>query len=153
MYPVREISTGTPPICPLVTRKYRSDVDVGVGRRAQDLRRRRALQRQRRDLLGDVFDLDLRPAAFWRSHRRLGSAAVQRYACSPSRATVPSSMTLPCSSHHGVYQTWPTVIRCASRVMMRSTRRVASGPLTRYLKSGEMSISAAALRMALYSCS
>ena len=35
-------------------------------------------------------------------------------------------------------------MRRASRVITRSTRRVASGPLTRYLKSGEMSISAAA---------
>ena len=40
-----------------------------------------------------------------------------------------------------------------SRVMIRSTRRAASGPVTRYLNSGETSISAAALRIALYSCS
>jgi hypothetical protein len=42
------------------------------------------------------------PSAFWRNQRRLGSAAVQRKVCSPSRETVPSSITLPCSSHHGV---------------------------------------------------
>ena len=42
------------------------------------------------------------PAAFRRNHRRLASAAVQRNACSPRRHTVPSSITLPCSSHHGV---------------------------------------------------
>jgi hypothetical protein len=38
-------------------------------------------------------------------------------------------------------------------VITRSTSRVASRPDTRYLKSGEMSISADALRIALYSCS
>ena len=38
-----------------------------------------------------------------------------------------------------------------SRVTTRSTSRVASLPVTRYLKSGETSISAAALRIALYS--
>ena len=35
------------------------------------------------------------PRAFCRSQRRLGSAAVQRNACSSSRVTVPSSITLP----------------------------------------------------------
>ena len=35
-------------------------------------------------------------------HGKLGSAAVQRYVFSSRRDTVPSSMTLPCSSHHGV---------------------------------------------------
>ena len=40
-----------------------------------------------------------------------------------------------------------------SRVMMRFTSLVASLPVIRYLYSGVMSISAAALRMALYSCS
>jgi hypothetical protein len=34
---------------------------------------------------------------------------------------------------------------------MRSARRVASRPVIRYLNSGEMSMSAAALRIALYS--
>jgi hypothetical protein len=42
------------------------------------------------------------PAAFCVNQRRLGSAAVQRYVFSSSRDTVPSSMTLPRSSHHGV---------------------------------------------------
>ena len=36
------------------------------------------------------------------NQRRLGSAAVQRKVSSDSRVTVPSSITLPCSSHHGV---------------------------------------------------
>ena len=50
-----------------------------------------------------------------------------------------------------MYATWPTFIFGTSRVTMRSTSRVASLPLTRYLNSGETSISAAALRIALYS--
>ena len=62
-------------------------------------------------------------------------------------------MTVPSSSHQGVYQTWPTASLVASRVMMRFTSRVAPGPCSRYLKSGEMSITAHALRMALYSWS
>src|SRR5438046_7141854 len=37
--------------------------------------------------------------AFCRNHRRLGSAAVQRYSFSPSRVIVPSSITLPSGSH------------------------------------------------------
>ena len=94
-----------------------------------------------------------RPRAFWWNHRRLGSAAVQRYVFSWRRETVPSSIVLPCSSHQGVYTTEPTPIFRTSRVMMRSTRRVASLPDSRYLNRGEMSISAAALRIALYSCS
>ena len=48
---------------------------------------------------------------------------------------------------------WVPLIRAASRVITLLTSRLASAPLTRYLKSGEMSISAAALRIALYSCS
>ena len=43
-----------------------------------------------------------RPAAFCRNQRRFGSAAVQRQTCSSSRVTVPSSITRPRSSHHGV---------------------------------------------------
>jgi len=37
-----------------------------------------------------------------------GSAAVTRYACSPMRATVPSSTTFPSSSHQHRYVTRPT---------------------------------------------
>ena len=44
--------------------------------------------------------------------------------------------------------TCPTATFVASRVMTRSTRRVASGPLTMYLNSGETSISAAPFRIA-----
>ncbi len=40
-----------------------------------------------------------------------------------------------------------------SRVMTRSMSRVESGPVTRYLYSGETSMSAAASRIALYSMS
>jgi hypothetical protein len=49
--------------------------------------------------------------------------------------------------------TRPGVTAAAERVMTRSMRRSAPGPLTWYLKSGETSMSAAALRMALYSMS
>jgi len=87
------------------------------------------------------------------SQRSWGSAAVQKYSLSESRWTVPSSMTLPCSSHQGVYQTCPTASFVASRVITRSTSAGASGPETRYLYRGETSISAAASRIALYSMS
>ena len=50
-----------------------------------------------------------------------------------------------------MYETCPTFIFGTSRVTMRSTSRVASLPLTRYLNSGETSMRAAALRIALYS--
>ena len=42
------------------------------------------------------------PALFIRSQRSWGSAAVQRNVPSSRPWIVPSSMTLPCSSHHGV---------------------------------------------------
>ncbi len=74
--------------------------------------------------------------------------------CSSSRDTVPSSMTLPVLVAPG------RVEHLADGQALRvarddAVRRGGSrpGPLTRYLKSGETSISAAALRMALYSCS
>ena len=60
-------------------------------------------------------------------------------------------MTIPSPSHQCVYATWPTAIFGTSRVTTRSTRRAASFPVTRYLKRGEMSMRAAALRIALYS--
>ena len=47
----------------------------------------------------------------------------------------------------------PDATRLVDRVITRSTRRVASGPLTRYLYSGETSIRAAASRITLYSMS
>ena len=73
---------------------------------------------------------------------RIGRGPAKR--CSSSRVTVPSSITLPSLvAPRRVDQTWPTASFDASRVMMRSTSRVASGPVTRYLKSGETSISAA----------
>ena len=45
------------------------------------------------------------------------------------------------------------VIFATSRVIRRSTNRAASRPVTRYLNSGDTSISAAAFLIALYSCS
>jgi hypothetical protein len=44
-------------------------------------------------------------------------------------------------------------MRVASRVITRLTRASAPGPLTSYLNSGDTSISAVALLIALYSCS
>ena len=44
-----------------------------------------------------------------------GSALVRRYVRSSSRLIVPSSTTLPCASHHGVYSTWPTAHFVTSR--------------------------------------
>jgi len=43
--------------------------------------------------------------AFIRNQRSLGSAAVIRYESSDRRVMVPSSITLPSSSHHGEYAT------------------------------------------------
>jgi hypothetical protein len=43
-----------------------------------------------------------RPTAFIASQRSAGSAEVRRKLCSPSRVTVPSSSSLPSSSHHPV---------------------------------------------------
>ena len=48
------------------------------------------------------------PTAFIDNHRRFGSALVRRKVLSASRLTVPSSMTFPRASHHGVYSTCPT---------------------------------------------
>jgi hypothetical protein len=42
------------------------------------------------------------PWAFSENHRYEGSAAVQKYVVSSRLVTVPSSMTRPRSSHHGV---------------------------------------------------
>ena len=70
---------------------------------------------------------------------------------SSSRLIVPSSITLPCASHHGVYSTCPTAHFMTLRVTIRSSRRAASRPPIRYLWSGDTSISAAALRIAAYS--
>ena len=50
------MSTGTPAIVPLVTRKYFRRSMSAPADRAQQLRRGRPLQRERRDLLRDVLD-------------------------------------------------------------------------------------------------
>src|ERR1051325_6682527 len=57
-------------------------------------------------LLFVPFCVGLTAAWIWKP-LELGSAAVQRKQFSSSRLTVPSSSTWPCSSHHGVYTTWP----------------------------------------------
>src|SRR5437588_8664495 len=72
---------------------------------------------------------------------------------SSSRVIVPSSTTLPASSHQHVYQTCPTASLSGFRTWTRSTIRAASRPETRYLYRGDTSISAAASRIALYSMS
>ena len=66
------------------------------------------------------------PTAFIASHRTFGSALVRRYVESSRRLMVPSSMTLPCTSHQGVYSTWPIAHFVTSRVTMRSSSRAAS---------------------------
>src|ERR1041385_4172595 len=66
---------------------------------------------------------------------------------------VPSSITLPRPPHHGVDIAGPMRQGGTARGTIRSSSRVASGPETRYLYRGETSISAAAFRMAAYSCS
>ena len=90
--------------------------DAGPGARARRSARRR-LRRRRRDR-----------AAFRCSQRAFGSALVRRNVASSRRQIVPSSITLPCASHHGVYSTWPTAHFVTSRVTMRSSSRAASRP-------------------------
>ena len=88
------------------------------------------------------------PSAQSWNQRRQGSAAVTRKVSAPRRWTVPSSMSLPASSHQGVYSTRPSAQSGTLRVTTRSTSRAASAPLTSYLRSGEMSKSAELLRTA-----
>jgi len=99
---VREISTLTPPIVPFVTRKYFSrsmSADVTARSSCADVGPCRATAA----MASETSSISTRmPVAFCVNQRRLGSAAVQRNVCSPNRDTVPSSITLPCSSHHGV---------------------------------------------------
>src|SRR5688500_1659777 len=87
------MSTGTPAMVPLVTLKYLSDVtsasatccmsspDVGPCTASAAT-------------VSDTSSISTSsPAAFCTNQRRLGSAAVQRYRCSPNRVTVPSSIS------------------------------------------------------------
>jgi hypothetical protein len=108
-------------------------IDVGVAHRAQHAGRGRPLQRERGHLLGDVVDLPPQPGAFCVSQRRLGSAAVQRNLVSPRPS--PSHRLSPCRLRRTTGCSRPArrLSFFASRVMMRSTRRTASGPETRYL--------------------
>ena len=102
MYPVREMSTGTPAIDPLVARKYFSESRSAVA----------TLRSNRPDVgpcsasaatVSEMSSIStFSPDALPVSQRRLGCAAVHRYDCSAMRVTVPSSMTLPSSSHQGV---------------------------------------------------
>ena len=59
MYPVREMSTGTPAMAPRVMRKYFRLADVGIGDGVEQPPRCRPLQGERGHLLGDVLDRDV----------------------------------------------------------------------------------------------
>ena len=89
------MSTGTPAIVPRVIRKYFSVRMSAVGDGIKKRRRCRSLQRERGDASEMSSIATSSPRAFSVNHRRLGSAAVHRNTSSPSRVTVPSSMTLP----------------------------------------------------------
>src|SRR5207302_10071996 len=98
-YPVREMSTGMPATLQLGTLKYVSleipawdtvfirRPDVGPWSASA------ATFSEMSSIRTSIF----RP--FWQNQRKLGSAAVQRYLFSSRRVMVPSSITLPCSSH------------------------------------------------------
>ena len=61
-------------------------------------------------------------------------------------------MTNPRSSHHAVYCAWPGRQVRMSRTSAPDSSRSASGPVMRYLYSGEVSKTPTALRTAKYSC-
>ena len=93
---------GTPAIVPLVTRKYFRP-SMSAFATARSSRAEVGPCSASAATSSDMSSIwTFMPAAFWRNQRRLASAAVQRNVCSASRDTVPSSMTLPCSSHQGV---------------------------------------------------
>src|SRR5262249_17225138 len=99
VYPVREMSTGEPLILPEVTRKYlrfamsASAATFSTCPEVGPCSARAAVFSEISSICTSMF----RP--FCLNQRRLGSAAVQRYTFSPSREIVPSSITLPSSSH------------------------------------------------------
>ena len=86
-------------------------------------------------------------------HSKFGSALVILNLFSESLCTVPSSITLPSSSHQGVYITWPTLQIAIFRVTSLSNKFCASGPSTMYFFKGEISSNAAFVRIAKYSFS
>src|SRR5439155_11188795 len=99
-----EMSTGTPAILPLVIRKYfrlamsvweapASATDLSSLPEVGPCRASAATCSEISEIWTSIFK------PFWRNQRRLGSAAVQRYLFSSRRVIVPSSITLPCSSH------------------------------------------------------
>ena len=111
-----------------------------------------ALQRQRAQAVGDVLDLHVEAVAVHVDPAQVGLGrrpAVDVLVEPRDRAVVDDLALRRRTS--GCRRPGPTFIFGTSRVTMRSTRRVASLPLTRYLNSGETSMSAAALRIALYS--
>src|SRR5215470_6047869 len=99
MYPVREISTDTPLILPEVTRKYfrfamlASAATFSNCPEVGPCSASAAVFSEISSICTSMFK------PFCLNQRRLGSAAVQRYTFSPSREIVPSSITLPSSSH------------------------------------------------------
>ena len=130
---MRVTSTATPPISVLRARKYRTSAQSSpVAAFSVSRDNGPCMASAAVDSLTSCTSTS-RPPAFIVIQRQTGCAAVQRNVVSPIRVTVPSSTTLPRSSHHGVYSTCPTASFLASRVTMRSTSSAASGPDTRYL--------------------
>jgi hypothetical protein len=108
---------------------------------------------ERRRRLGHVLDVDAEPGRILRDppQRRIGRCPAKPLLIEPRHGAI--------VDHHAVLIAPQGVEHLADvhgadvRVITRSTRREASGPVTMYLNSGEISINAAALRIALYSCS
>ena len=149
------MSTGTPAIVPLVTRKYFSAIDVGVGRpraaaaptsapAAPAPRRSSEMSSMPTSQAGGVLP---EPA-----QARIGRGPAERLLRQPRHRPVVDDLAVLVAPRR-VEDLADAPSSTTSRVIRRSTRRAASGPVIRYLKSGETSISAAALRIALYSCS
>jgi hypothetical protein len=132
VYPVREISTATPLMCPLVTRKYRSASISASLRRAARQADVGPLQRERGDAFRDILDLD--------THARRdsgaataasGSAAVHRYASSanPRNRPIVNDLALLIAPRRVV--DLPDLHATGIRVMTRLTSaRPRPGPLT-----------------------
>ena len=86
------------------------------------------------------------------SQLSIGRAAVISSSLSLWRKTTPSSITKPRSSHHSVYAARPGRRTLRSRTTTPDKKSTASGPVIRYLKSGEVSKIPTPLRTAKYSC-
>ena len=85
------------------------------------------------------------------NHAMFGSAAVRRNSSCAGRRMTPSSITNPRSSHQAVYWALPGAHVRMSRARIPARNRSASGPVIRYLYSGDESKTPAALRTAKYS--